>query len=230
MSIAIRGVLTQMAYLGEYNKDSSYYEAPREEMLAFMPDTSKLVLDIGCSNGFFGRNLKSKSNVIVHGIEINNELKEIASKNIDEIFIGDVFDGIKYFSKNKYDSIFFNDVLEHFMSPDKVLIKLKPILSESGVIIASIPNIRYFRTLKSLIFERDFKYEDSGILDNTHLRFFTKKSMMRLFDNSGYDVSLIKGINKTKSLKPYFFHLLSFGLFGLDTVYLQFAIIAKKKA
>ncbi len=218
-----------MAYLGEYKKDNSYYEEPRSEMLAFAPKTSNLILDVGCSTGLFGKILKNKLQASVHGIEINESLKEAASKNIDEIFIGDVFDGIKHFSKNKYDSIFFNDVLEHFVSPDEVLSKIRPILSENGVVIASIPNIRYFRTLKSLLFDRDFKYEESGILDSTHLRFFTEKSMARLFENSGYEIISIQGINKTKSFKPYLYNLFSFGLFGLDTAYLQFAVVAKSK-
>lgn len=218
-----------MSYLGEYVKNSSYYEEPRQEMLSFNPHNATLILDIGCSTGLFGKCLKDRFKATVHGIEINEELKEVAAKNIDQIFIGDVFDGIKNFSKNKYDSIFFNDVLEHFISPDRVLEEIKPILSEKGVVIASIPNIRYFRTLKSLLVEKDFKYEESGILDSTHLRFFTKKSMVRLFESCGYEIVSITGINKTKSFKPYLYNLLTAGIFGLDTAYLQFAIVAKVK-
>jgi hypothetical protein len=92
--------------------------------------------------------------------------------------------------------------------------------------MASIPNERYFRCLFKLIFSRKWDYDWQGILDYTHIRFFTKKSIQNMFLGTGFDIIEIKGINSTKSIRPYLLNLFLLGIFS-DTMYLQFLVKAK---
>ena len=103
---------------------------------------------------------------------------------------------------------------------------MKNKLSPNGRIIASIPNVRYYANLYELLIKRDWKYIDKGILDSTHLRFFTKKSMRRLFEQEGYVLSAQIGINKSKSWKSLLFQIMTLGVFT-DTKFIQFICIGK---
>jgi len=120
-------------------------------------------------------------------------------------------------------------VLEHTKDPWIVLEKLKTKFNIGGKILASIPNVRFYTNLLNLFFKKDWKYEDVGILDKTHLRFFTKKSMVRLFTDSGYVVDKIIGINGPRKIHIRFittlFNILTLGLFS-DILYPQYLIVA----
>ena len=229
-----------MGYLGDYNKKEGYFAGLRPEMLGFLPveggpegahkqahEAAHLVLDVGCSSGLFGRSLKENFPVKVHGIELNPSVQAEAEKNLDRVWIGDVGQILRELPSQTYDAVFFNDVLEHLVSPDQALAEVKPLLKDQGVVIASIPNLRHHKVLRDLIFKRDFEYRESGVMDQTHLRFFTAKSMRRLFVNAGYEILKFEGINPTKSWSPYILNLLSLGLFGWDTRYLQFVVVAR---
>ena len=88
--------------------------------------------------------------------------------------------------------------------------------------------MRYYKVFVTYFFKKDWKYDDHGVMDKTHLRWFTKKSIKRMYENEGYEIVEHKGINKTKSLKPYLFHILT--LFThRDMSYLQFATVAKNR-
>ena len=125
-----------------------------------------------------------------------------------------------------------NDVLEHMFYPKDNLKLLHAKLNSNGKIVASIPNFRYIKNLFQIVVKGKWNYTDSGILDYTHFRFFTQKSILSLFQDSGYEVAVIKGINKTKSVK-YFIICCLFSLITLrnqfDTLYLQIAVMAEKK-
>ena len=129
---------------------------------------------------------------------------------------------------NYYDLIIFNDVLEHLYDPWAILKKSAEKLAKGGKVVASIPNIRHLYTMFDIVIKKDFKYTDAGILDKTHLRFFTKKSIIRMFDECGYKIIKIQGINGMKSFKFKILNILSFG-FLKETSYLQFAVVAALK-
>ena len=93
-----------------------------------------------------------------------------------------------------YDVIVFNDVLEHMVDPSAALRASRDLLAPNGSVIASIPNFRNWRTLNTILREGTFAYEDSGVLDRTHLRFFCKRDIIELFIDSGFDVEHIGGI------------------------------------
>ena len=132
---------------------------------------------------------------------------------------------------NYYDLIICNDVIEHVDDYNLFFIVLKKKMTTNGTIVGSIPNVRYVVNLYNLFFLKDWKYVNEGILDKTHLRFFTKKSLKRILIKHDFKIIKYKGINKVsisiKSIKSIIKYLLIF-IFGKDTKYLQFGFCLKK--
>jgi 2-polyprenyl-3-methyl-5-hydroxy-6-metoxy-1,4-benzoquinol methylase len=209
------------------NKPAGYYDNIRSEMLKYLPKNAKRVLDIGCSNGSFAEIIKKQNNAEVWGIEYMEEHGIEAMKKLDKVFIGMCEDFIENLPDNYFDAIYFNDVLEHLVDPNKVLEIVKQKLSSTGVVISSIPNIRFYKSLRKVLINKDWKYEDHGTMDRTHLRFFTKKSIRRMYEDLGYNIVKHEGINRSKSIKPYLFYFLTF-FTQLDMQYVQFATVARR--
>jgi len=210
------------------SKPQIYYSHSRTEMLKFIPNLSKRILDIGCGEGLFASILKQKFNSEVWGIEINNAAARLAERRVDRLLKGDVTDLIKDLPKRYFDCVVFNDILEHLADPFNLLLKAKDIISEKGVIVCSLPNVRYCHVLKGLIINKQWRYEDCGVLDKTHLRFFTKKSIMQTFRALDYEILTIEGINSVDPYKFFLFNLATLGIFN-DSKYMQFACVARPK-
>jgi hypothetical protein len=109
-----------------------------------------------------------------------------------------------------------------------VLTKLKSKLSAGGVIVCSLPNVRYWDNLKNLVLHKQWRYMDHGILDRTHLRFFTELSMKEMFENLGFDIIRMEGITPTRSDNLKIINFFTGGLFN-DAKYLQFASVIRPK-
>lgn len=210
------------------NKPQGYYDNVREEMLKYLPETAKKILDVGCGNGAFASIVKQKNDAEVWGIELMEEEAKAAEAVLDKVFVGVCEKYIDGLPKHYFDAIYFNDVLEHLADPYSVLDTLKSKLAPNGVIISSLPNVRFYRTFSKVVFSKDWKYDEFGIMDKTHLRFFTGKSIRRMYEELGYEVLIHEGINITKSLKPILFNILV--LFTqLDIRILQYATVVKVK-
>ncbi|MCF7561766.1 class I SAM-dependent methyltransferase [Sabulilitoribacter multivorans] len=208
------------------NKPKGYYDNVRLEMLQFLPNDAKRVLDVGCGNGAFAEIIKEKNKAEVWGIEYMKTHGVEAHKKLDNVYIGKCEDFVESLPDNYFDVIYCNDVLEHLVDPYWVLEILKKKLSNGGIVISSLPNVRFYKTFMRLLINKDWRYEDYGVMDRTHLRFFTKKSIKRMYEELGFEVVKHIGINKSKSIKPYLFHLLTF-FTQLDMQYVQFATVAK---
>jgi 2-polyprenyl-3-methyl-5-hydroxy-6-metoxy-1,4-benzoquinol methylase len=210
-------------------KPDEYYSQSRPEMFKYIPQNAKNILDVGCGEGAFGQQLKKDIKAEVWGIELDNNAGAIAQTKLDKVYFGDVNQLLDTLPDKYFDCIVFNDILEHLVDPYSILDKIKSKLNQGGVIVCSLPNVRYFLTLKDLLVHKQWKYEDAGILDKTHLRFFTFKSIVEMFDSLDYIIEIIEGINSIKSWK---FKLLNFLALGYltDTKYLQFACVAKPKS
>ncbi len=207
---------------------ANYYKFTRPEVAAFVPKSIKTILDIGCGEGAFLHSIKEQIGAETWGVELVPGVAEKAKGQVDNILIGKVEDILNLIPDGYFDCIIFNDVLEHLLEPTEVLQLVKPKLSQRGVILASIPNVRYFYNLYELLIKKDWEYKDAGILDSTHFRFFTQKSMRRMFEQAGYNVIKQKGINKIKSWKFRFLNFIFLGYFT-DAKYLQFVCLAKSK-
>lgn len=190
------------------NKPSGYYDNVREEMLKYLPEGANKILDVGCGNGAFASLVKQKNNAEVWGIELMEEEGKIAETVLDKVLIGNCEIYLKGLPEKYFDVIYFNDILEHLSDPYSVLEILKSKLSSNGVVVSSIPNVRFYRSFSKVVFGKDWKYDEFGIMDKTHLRFFTGKSIRRMYEDLGYKVLIHEGINKTKSLKPILFNIL----------------------
>lgn len=208
------------------DKPTGYYDNVRKEMLEFLPVNHQKVLDVGCGNGAFASIIKTQESAEVWGIELMKDEAEIAATVLDKVFIGPCEDFLEELPNNYFDVIYFNDVIEHLADPYSVLEIIKSKLSTNGVVISSIPNVRFYRTFSKVVFGKDWKYEDHGTMDKTHLRFFTSKSIKRMYKDLGYEIVTHEPINKTKSLKPILLNILL--LFThMDIRVLQYATVAR---
>ncbi len=222
--------------VSNYNADdfSLYSEIERHEMLGYIPQEASVILDVGCALGSFGELIKSQRISEVWGVEINEYAAIEAAKKLDKVICG-AFDEVLDLPKIKFDCIVFNDVLEHFIDPYSALLYSKTLLRDGGKIVASIPNVRYFGNAWRFLVDKNWEYTESGILDRTHLRFFTHKSIVKMFDDLGYEIELIEGINPLGKGQPR--RVRNFGLLNSillnqieDMRYLQFAVVARPKS
>lgn len=207
------------------NKPDGYYNDDREEMLVYLPKSAKKILDIGCGNGVFALSAKKQNNAEVWGLELMKEEADIAKDKIFKVIDGPCEKNIDLLPDNYFDVIYFNDVLEHLVDPYSVLNKVKSKLAKNGCVISSVPNIRYHNVLIPLIFKKRFEYTAFGVLDHTHLRFFTKSSIRKMYENQGYKVIKHEGINGSKSLKPILYNI-PLLFCATDIKYPQYATVA----
>jgi len=206
---------------------AAYYTNSRPEMSSFVPAECKIIFEIGCGEGKFGVQLKNNRQVIVWGVECDEHASQQANLLLDRVFTGRFEYVYQELPKYYFDCIVFNDVLEHFTDPGKVLISCLSLLRPNGFIVSSVPNVRYIGNLYELLIKKDWEYKKGGILDETHYRFYTKKSLRRMFKSCGYRMIRLEGINPTSSLKTKF--LVWFSLFYLSDIrYLQFAVLVQK--
>lgn len=155
------------------------------------------VLEVGCACGATLLEIKNMyPNSNIYGIELNDNAAAVG-RNFADIRSENIESSELTYTEKSFDYIILGDVLEHLVNPGKVLENLKRYLKDDGIIIASIPNVMHYSVIKNLINGR-WKYEDSGILDKTHLRFFTKEEILELFCNSGFEVFDLQSINVVK--------------------------------
>jgi 2-polyprenyl-3-methyl-5-hydroxy-6-metoxy-1,4-benzoquinol methylase len=216
--------------MNEYEKkDEVYFSNTRFEIKPLLPTFSDSVLEIGCGNGATLKWLK-ESNMCntTSAIELVESMAKEAEKSVDKVYIGDCEKIVLDLVPNSYDLILCLDVLEHMIDPwifiEKVQLSLKP----NGIIVASIPNIRNANVIAKLVFNKTFKYESHGLLDKTHLRFFTKISAQELMS---IDFLVIEKMITNPI--PFFtktgiFNFLTFGIFK-ELLTTQFLIKSIRK-
>ena len=205
-----------------------YYVQHRSEMLPFIPPHTKRMLDVGCAEGGFASLvLTQRPNIEIWGIEPVEQAAQKAQVRLTKVLCCGIETAIDQLPAGHFDCITFNDVLEHLVDPWAVLKMMRDKLAQGGQLLASIPNLRYFPVIKQIIQEADLRYTHSGVLDRTHLRFFTQKSMIQMFKDCGYRVERIVGINGEKL--PFKFALINRLVGGAwnDMQYKQFAVAAQ---
>jgi O-antigen biosynthesis protein len=144
------------------------------------------ILEVGCSAGYFGAALKDVGHA-VWGVEPNQTAADAARTLLDGVYVGFIQDYFKAYPDKKFDVISFGDVLEHIAYPEEVLLLCRSHLNKSGAIVASVPNVSHL-AIRTMLMEGRWDYSELGILDRTHLRFFTRSSLVQLFSNSSYQV------------------------------------------
>ncbi len=204
----------------------AYYKNPRSEIVEVVPEGVRTLLDVGCASGAFGAKVKERGGIEVWGVELNGDVAEHAKSRLDQVFVGEAIKVFPELPQGKFDLITFNDVLEHMTEPGDVLRAAKALLSPTGKVLMSLPNIRHWDAFLRIARDGDFPYEDAGIFDRTHLRFFTRKSIHRFLPENGYEIEWMRGIFPTSSRKLRALNLLTANRYE-DCKYLQFLILAK---
>src|SRR5512140_116978 len=156
--------------------DPGYYENTRQELLPLVDPSWMRVLDVGCGAGKLGAALKASApGRQVHGVEIVEPMAEQARQVLDTVITGDIQTLSLPFSPSTFDCAIFADVLEHLVDPGVVLRNVRDVIRPGGAIVCSIPNIRHYTALQRLILH-GWRYDDFGLFDRTHLRFFSLAS------------------------------------------------------
>lgn len=168
--------------------DTPYHENPREELVGILQQmgAAGVVLDVGCGAGLLGeRLLTSGTATRVIGVEVHRSAAAAACERLSQVIVGDVSSPTVVDELPEVDVLVAADVLEHLVSPGEVLRALARKLRPGGVWLVSVPNVRHFSVLRDLVFRDDWEYQDVGICDATHLRFFTRRSLLRLCEEAG---------------------------------------------
>ena len=171
------------------------YVGARPDVARLVPDRCTKILDIGCATGALGRHLKqNRTGLRVSGIELDREMADVAREHLDEVFEGDVCDLLAGHTLGaaRFDCVILADVLEHIVDPWSLLGELTRHVEPDGVVVASLPNIRHYSTLVSLLFRKRWPYRDRGIHDRTHLRFFAQRNVVELFEGAGLTITSLK--------------------------------------
>lgn len=176
-----------------YDSTPDYYSYSRPEIRQLVKPTAKRILDVGCAAGLMGYELKQKLYAEVWGVENTPTAALQAEKLLDRVLSCTIEDALSRLPDGYFDTIICADVLEHLIDPWQVLSGLKQKLSPVGEIVASIPNVRYWQVTRGLL-EGRWQYEEAGILDKTHLRFFTRRECLQLFEDTGYAVERSEAI------------------------------------
>src|SRR5579872_3759409 len=167
------------------NQQERYYHFIRTEIAPLLPESPKKILEIGAaSGGTLGWLKKLYPDAATTGIELNAALHSELLRNADVAIISPIEDCINQLGK--YDLILALDVLEHLPDSLGTLRKLCGLLERPhGRVIISLPNVAHLSVSMPLLFQRRFEYQDAGILDRTHLRFFTEASAVNLLNEAG---------------------------------------------
>jgi SAM-dependent methyltransferase len=189
--------MTDVAKIYE-TKDQQYFRQLRSEILHLLPETLSRVVEVGCGEGFTLEYLRGNGRCQwTCGVELVPEAAQQASLRVDEVYEGNIETMDLPIEPSSVDAILCLDVLEHLVDPWSVIHKLHTLLRPGGVIIASIPNVRHFRVLFPLLVSGRWEYTSAGLLDKTHLRFFTKRSAMALMECSGLHIDAVEATGLT---------------------------------
>lgn len=173
---------------------TSYYQRFNEHLFDLVPKTAKRILDVGCAEGKLGSALKRQtSDRIVYGVEYVEAAAIKAADKLDKVFNVNVEVENLPIESNSLDCIIYGDVLEHLIDPEAVLYNHRRLLRMDGIILCSIPNIQHHSIITSLI-RGDFQYTAQGLLDRTHLRFFTASTFIKLLLDSGFEPVIEKRV------------------------------------
>lgn len=151
------------------------------------------VLDVGCWTGDLGAALAAQG-CVVDGFEIDEEAASVASGRLNRVVVGNLEDTslTDHFERGTYDTVVFADVLEHLMDPAAALRDAVKLLSDEGHIVISIPNVTH-GSLRLALLQGRWRTTDTGLLDHTHVRFYSREGLLALMRDAGLVVEDLRG-------------------------------------
>ena len=202
-----------------------YYNFEKIRIQGFFSEGPNVVLDLGCGSGQLGKRLIELNRAAeVVGVEIFEAAAINASKYYSKVIAGDI-ENIELPYREYFDYVVCGDILEHLRNPWGTLQRVHGWLKPEGTLIASIPNVRYWRVVRDLLLMGRWEYVDSGIMDITHLRFFTRKTFIEALEENRFSISRFEFWVNGK--KQGFFNRVTFGFFR-EFLGSQFMVLANK--
>lgn len=171
-------------------KQTPVHDLHNPDLLSVLDPTSQRVLEVGCMSGALAREFKKLApQVFYAGVEIDESYAKLAKQYCDSVYTLNIDDAPDYFwqLQSNIEAWIFGDVLEHLKDPWRVLSNIHEVIPKSGYIAACVPNVQHW-SIQAKLSMGDFRYEDSGLMDRTHLRWFTRRSIHEMFENSGFKV------------------------------------------
>ncbi len=172
------------------------------ELLNFIPSGSISLIEIGCSSGALARAYKTQLPGCHYlGVEVDAAYAELAKRYCDDCLVLDIESAPDSFwqDQSERDCWIFGDTLEHLKDPWTVLRRIRDVISRKGVVVACIPNAQHW-TLQAKLSVGDFRYQESGLMDKTHLRWFTRQTIIELLDYAGFRIEA--GVPRVMSNEP----------------------------
>jgi 2-polyprenyl-3-methyl-5-hydroxy-6-metoxy-1,4-benzoquinol methylase len=178
----------------------TYFANERPEVAALLPSGARQVLEVGCGEGRFAGHVRGRTRY--WGVE-PSAAATVARTRLDTVLQG-TWDQVEaQIPAQRFDLAVCNDVIEHMAEPEAFLASLKTKLLPGAAVVGSVPNVRHLPHLAELLWQRDWRYREAGILDRTHLRFFTRTSLARLFTGQGFELEQLVGLNDIVALSPW---------------------------
>ena len=171
------------------DKPAAYFGTPRYDLIAMLSGSGLRVLEIGCGAGATGAALLQTGKAAwVSGCEMLSEQAEMAAAVLNEVVVGDIGEMTLPWPPESFDCIIAGDVLEHLVDPWQVLTRIRRLLRQDGLLLVSLPNVRNWHVVYQLLIKDEWRYQVMGVMDKTHLRFFTRRSAERMLADCGYEL------------------------------------------
>ena len=174
---------------------ADYHSHARTEIVPYLPKAPKRILELGCAAGGTIRHIKTlHPELWAAGVELDKAASDAARAHVNVVWHGSVQDTPwdTMIPPASLDAVLCLDILEHLVDPWDAVKKITPLLKPGGRLIISIPNIRNLKFIRKLLIHGDFRYKDAGLLDRTHLRFFTRETGIELATCGG--LSLLSAV------------------------------------
>jgi 2-polyprenyl-3-methyl-5-hydroxy-6-metoxy-1,4-benzoquinol methylase len=177
---------------------SRYHQYERPEVVHVVQPAGRRILDVGCAAGAMGALMLRSGAREVVGLELHPGAAAEARTRLTAVCEVDLesMTDLPY-ADGHFDCIVFADVLEHLREPQVLLSRLRRYLAGDGFIVCSIPNIRHESVLMPLLVDGTFTYRDEGVLDRTHLRFFTAREILTFLEGAGFELTGEVRVNRT---------------------------------
>ena len=179
------------------DKPASYFANARSDFVELLrTDANSAVLELGCGAGGTGRGVLAAGKAGRYvGIELDPGAARVAAEGLTEVVVGDVQEVNLDRLAGQFDALIISEVIEHLADPWTTLRRLAACVKPGGQIMASSPNIAHWNIVLNLVRGR-FQYREAGIMDQTHLRWFTPASYVALFEGAGFQIDTVKSMRE----------------------------------
>jgi SAM-dependent methyltransferase len=167
-------------------RSQTIYDGLNGPVLSLVPESAVRILDVGCGTGTLGEHLLQNGQRYVVGITYSSAEAEVASTRLSDVYCADLTD-FDFSPLGKFDCVILSHILEHMYFPTELLERLKSVLTPESVIVVALPNVVWWKQRLQFLAGR-WRYQDWGILDRTHFRFFDQRSSAELLEDAGFEI------------------------------------------